>query len=371
MAKTINLGRKPSSTAQNPKEMGVEPPVGGQIRGRMPLPVGKPMVLKKVSPSEREILEQAGWKDGDPVPENFHEIVAEARKSVEGDLPPPDGLSMNMPPLKVPREVDISSLPPERQAEYQEILALALRQAAAEDAGQREVAKSMVSGAGQGVNDAIMASQTQDDLVDDRNAREYASGAPKASPEPAKSIEPEEYEIGEAEEESTLCPRCGHDVRVKTLEVDNSDKIAFLLSVLSGADYMKAYTLYNGHLTVTLRTLSTKELDECAVAARRYAKNHEDDPGVIMNATFARYRAALQLVEWATAENKITAPGDLKAWDMPVEDIAEQVFNEGCRSESSQRLLMNASTEFNLLVATLEANVQNADFWPAIDQLNS
>lgn len=360
MVKTINLGKKRPESDKNMQNLGMPPPIGSGISGQMPIPVGRPMTLKRVSPSEREVLEQIGWKDGDPVPENLHEVIDAAKAaqaSITENLPPPDGLSMTHPALKIPAAVDISTLSPEKQEHYQQVLHEALAQTAHLADSKKQKANLQVSGAAQGVNDAILAAHSHDEVADDRNASEYASGAPKEEqPELNISLEPQ------------TCPRCGWDVSIKEPPVSASEKTAFLLSVMGGAPYIKPFSLFGGHLTVTLRTLTTHELDQCAIAARKYAKDHEDDPAAYTNTIFIRYRAALQLVEWATTETKITCPVSLASWGQSVGEVAEDVFGNCCREEVAQRTLLNTVAEFNSTVGLLEANVQNPDFWPAIDQ---
>jgi hypothetical protein len=92
------------------------------LTGNPPIPAGQPMLIKSLGPGEREVLESAGWKDGDPVPDNIAAIADQAREDANNisQLQPP--IDLTTPPLAMPEETDISDLPPAEQAKYMTIM---------------------------------------------------------------------------------------------------------------------------------------------------------------------------------------------------------------------------------------------------------
>ncbi|GAG12108.1 unnamed protein product, partial [marine sediment metagenome] len=84
----------------------------------------------KLAPEEQAVLDAAGWKPGDPIPDLQgtklgQRLTAErdklrtAAENVDGMTPvPPD-----TPPITIPTPVPIESLPPEKQAELRRSMA--------------------------------------------------------------------------------------------------------------------------------------------------------------------------------------------------------------------------------------------------------
>ena len=93
------------------------------VRGQLPLAPGRPLRLRKedLTEVERRVLEAAGWQEGQVLPANIAQTLAEATAGGAADAANPD------PPLMVspqtpPLRVDLSRLPPDKQRELQAVI---------------------------------------------------------------------------------------------------------------------------------------------------------------------------------------------------------------------------------------------------------
>lgn len=340
-------------------------PAAGLI-GTPPLPAGTPMILKSPSPAERAVLQEYGWKDGDPVPSNLSDVIEAAHLDATDLDNMPLPMDIRTPPLKMPKEVDISALPPEDQAKYQAVLA-ALTAAKTEVDDRAAQDAAMIPGASSSVNDAIRAAMRPSEiqLEDDTASDTYATGTPKTAPPAAKKT-PEN------------CPRCGWAVNDEdVVKISTPDKLAFLQSILGMVPFEKEYSLFGGLGRVRIRSLTPDELDVCFKQLSRDQAMRRTNTAMDHVELLRRYRAALQITRVEGMGNIICRPGSLDelaeqaGQTEPDETPIRAIWKEFCRSlnksESSQRILINQVDQFNVLVSQLEVNAQNADFWQAID----
>jgi len=355
-------------------DLGAKPPTNKLLEGAMPIPVGRPVKLRSPSPGERAVLEEAGWKDGDPVPENYHEIrEAVIREATDTEHMPLPG-DIKTPPLVMPDEVDITDLSPDKQAKYQDILQRAMRAARDEQAQDEAIEESLVKGAGQGVNAAIRAAQGQGDKLeveDDRKADTYATGTAKPLVPPAVATP------------RKTCSRCGFPADMgDVVEVTESDKLNFLQSLLGLVPFMRTYKLFGGNLVVTVRSLSPYEVDACFRQIYFDGKYGRVVTHIDEQENLIRYRAALQLVEIHGPNLQLTMPKSLKEWeaalsknqrkgeesdDTVIKSVWDRFVEQIDHSESLHRTLISTVGLFNQLVLKMEANSENPDFWKATD----
>jgi hypothetical protein len=352
----------------NEKQQTLEVPAQEQdigLSGNPPIPVGQPMVIKSLAPGEREVLEAAGWKEGEPVPDNIADIASKAKEeaaNVSQLLPPVD---LATPPLQMPEEVKIEDLPPEEQEKYVGILQEAL-EATREDSERVEAMQaSQVDGAGEGVNEAIQTALTPgSDVVveDDTDSATYAgTKVPK-----------------EEEEESTnvdTCPRCLWRLDAEDpIQPTEQDKSDFLQSVLGLKPFYKIYSLFGDNLYVTVRSLQPPELDACFRQLFMDTKKERILTAVDEAEVLARYRTCLQVYKLEGGQINFQFPGDIGGWqatsekdETPLPNIWADYSSKVNKSEILHRSIMSTVGEFNQLVAKLEANSRNPDFWKAID----
>lgn len=338
-------------------------PAAPGLTGQAPLPVGRPMRLKRVSPGERAVLEKYGWKDGDPVPTNLADVIeqAEADASDLDNMPPP--VDMKTPALKLPKEVDLSKMPAAEQEKYAQVLA-SLTNAKLQKVVEDELQDSYVpDGAGvnaSAINDAIRAAAQPSNLIkDDTKEAEYASGAKKEIPEEPVQTSGNKY-----------CAHCGWNKDIPDgIEVTEADRIGFLQTMLGLQPFTKTIRLYGGRLNITVQSLTPDEVDMCfrQVFLDRQngrTQNHAEEAEAL-----ARYKACLQVIEIVGPNLHYVRPTNL-----PVQDKGEtEVFTrwrqftlELDKSETLHRNLLGAVGRFNAILGKLEDNADNENFWPAI-----
>jgi hypothetical protein len=334
------------------------------LSGNPPIPVGEPMVIKTLAPGEKEILEAAGWKEGEPVPENLA-AIAEAAKADAANtahLPPP--IDLTTPPLQMPPEQKLEELSPVDQAKYRSIMQDALAETKDVVATQEELSRSQVSGAGEGVNEAINAAlQPGQDVVieDDTDSDTYAgTDVPKPNSDNKNKI--------------TLCPRCSWPIANEDPVAPTQQDIGdFLQSILGLKPFYKTYELFGGNLIVTIRSLTPSELDLCF--RQLFTDTNLDRITTAMEEAerLARYRTCLQVQKVQGGEVNFEFPKTAEEWGLPTVDgetvlpnIWDKYSEQVNKSEIIHRTIMSVVGEFNQLVAKLEANSRNPDFWKAI-----
>lgn len=325
------------------------------LSGTPPLPAGKPMVLKKVSPSERAVLSRFGWKEGDPVPSDLAEIISDIGQDLKNPPPPVD---LKTPVVSIPKEIDIKDLPESEQDKYMQILA-ALSDAKVEQSLADELDSTLVKTAQDpiGVNNAIRAASgmgVQLELEDD-------------------STESGEKTVSAKQSGSAYCPHCGWDQSNKeVIQITEDDKISFLQSVLGLKPFEKLYTVMGGRLSIVVRTLTPDELDTCFQQLVLDRKSKTTVNPLEEAENLARYRASIQIVSVTSPGGVYRSRTDLS--DAPartdgntyVITALEQFKRELDRSETHHKFLLSKCMQFNELVRRLEDNIDNSDFWPAI-----
>lgn len=358
MPQTIDL-TKPAKTAFAPAPPAQAIP---GLTGGLPLPLGKPVRLKSPSPGERAVLEQGGWQDGDPVPENLAEIIEQAQREATdiGNLPPPGDLST--PVLKVPLEKDISDLPLDQQDEYRKLLAGALATTKQAVKAEQELDQDLVPAAGKGINEAIRAA-TSPPIIDDRAAATALPGA-AATDKPAP----------------VHCQHCGWFLeRQDDIEVTEQDKLNYLQALMGLIPFQKQFSLLGGRLHIAVRSLTVEEHDMCY---RQFYVDSQKQRFTVREEGadwLSRYRAALQLVSikglvelrLPKTHTEWSIPEDIKSQldedDTPVRGVWFQLCRQALNNADMYRYAVGTVGKFNNLHTKLEANQDNPDFWQATD----
>lgn len=349
-------------------------PAAAGLKGVPPLPAGEIMIPKSVSPGERAVLEKFGWRDGDPVPTNFADIVSSAQQA-RGDatdtrnMPPP--IDLKTPALKLPKEVDIKQLPPTEREKYALVLN-ALSEAKVQQAVKEELGENYVDDArvdASAINQAIKAATLGPERVltieDDRDSDTYASGAKKT------------LVSDSAAPKAEFCPHCGYNQSYGDVaEVTDEDKINFLQALLGLQPFSKSYTVFGGRLRITVRTLLPHEADLCfrqlyLDRAHGRTKNPAEEAEYL-----ARYKSSIQVTAVVGPGVMYTGPDNVARLMSERSDDADTTIMSSLWEEFAQRvdttetmhrLLLSTVLKFDRLVKRLEDNVDNTDFWPAID----
>jgi len=339
------------------------------VRGKLPLPMGKPIQVIKPSPAERAVLEKVGWNDGDPVPPDLAKVIAEMQAEAE-HLPPPVPLTTK--PLELPTPVALDTLPLEKQAEYKNLLEQMLggakTEAAKAEQQRRKQAELLLPEAGPGINEAITVSSSEEDapgwpVVDDRKKE-----AQEAEETGEEASEPEKEPEDKADFEMKFCPHCGWAVAQKDLAVvTDDDKMRYLEAALSGQPFRKQYQFYGGRMSLSFRTLLPSETDLI------YKQIRDDIEAKVITRIpeerdiRLRYYTLMMLEEVVLGSNVYSlAP----MRHLPLNRQLETLLTGVLKSEMLLRHAVLTAGEFRDLADKLEVNAINPDFWKAADTSN-
>lgn len=398
-------GRQPA--AEPPQFAGPPEEIRQQVPGgpnSLPLPVGRPVAVNAatLTPKERADLEAIGWKPGMAIPSNLAEWIDKAKKEATDPnlMPPPTDPATA--PLKMPEIIDIKDLPESKRLELEQVL----QQAELQRKQMQQEAASMPQQPAQGVAEAIRAAEggarrieIDDDVsnqppkppqkpVPDLNKpirqqlqekqdyaraqEEYAAAqaqAAESKPEPGTSTTPQP--VAETAPERKQCPNCSWDLNSDdVIDISDQDRQNFLAATLGGKPFQKVFEMLGGSLQITIRSLQYAEVDAC------YRQCYDDrNNNQIANTNdfieqLNRYRLCLQLVEIRSGEDLIRFPESLEAWGgtgdhQSLPAIFEQVFGDALKSETMTRMVTKCMARFNRVLARLEANCDNENFWKA------
>lgn len=361
-------------------------PLPPGMQGTPPLPVGVPVSTKSYTASELATLKTIpGWNEGDPVPSDMAETIAnlgqEAVVSATNTdrMRPP--IAMDTPPLVVPKPVDISQLPPEKRAEVQ-----AHFDRAKEAEAERARLGALPQTQDPSVKAAILGQNvTHVPLVDDRKQATYAgTDVSKSEPAPAQGIQSDQAQAPTTEDTTgantpvlTKCPHCEWDLSVTDDSMPSeSDKQRFLMAQMGGIAFQKSYTLLGGNLIVEYRELTPKEVN--ALYKQVYAERTRGEVVEPMDFIEAimQYRMCLALVVFKTSEQSHEFPSDLSGWAGEEEEgeptllpsIHKAVYDAVIKTESLNRILAGTLAHFGRILAKMEGNVENPDFWEQTEQ---
>jgi hypothetical protein len=188
--------------------------------------------------------------------------------------------------------------------------------------------------------------------------------------------EPEQSKVPiEAPAQAGNCSHCGFPVgAIDDVEVTDVDKINFTQTLLGLIPFSKEYTGLGHRMFIHIRSLTVEEADMCF---RQVFTDRQK--GRTVNAAedaenLVRYKLVLQLVSiMGPGLNKIM-PTTWKDWgvtptegDTALIPIWDKFQKEIDTNETIHRLLVGNLIKFNRLVQKLEDNIDNPDFWPAID----
>lgn len=297
-----------------------------------PLPIGQ---VKKVSPSEAAVLADAGWDGQSAIPPGFAElqqIAREQAQSIETDnLPPP--VDPSTPPLKLPKEVDISDLSPEQREFYQGVLKEAFESAQRHQERQAELAREMPSRLGPGVASAIQI------------ASEEVTA--KKAAEPTEDAE-------------------------KPPEITEDDRNQFVESWLGGKPFRKEYLLLGGRIVVTVRTLETREIDLISEQLGVDRKLTEDDSLFSLVSHVHRYQTALQVEKVASKMSLLWQQRALSEYTLtqaqqdqghtPAYAVSQALLAGPLKAAHVSQKLTDIVVEFNDLVKRLNDEARSPDF---------
>lgn len=325
-----------------------------------PLPAGQPVFSEET----RKYLLSIGWKDGDPLPGEIGQRLAQLQAEIAAAAASiPERPTTPVRPSKI---VDITELPPEQQKELQELVD---RVKGADGPPQSTAPGSIFETVG---SDHFSDTLT---LTPPASTPDKASATPDAGESAAK---PDEVDAG-AKALPTVCPRCFYDLSQPfTVKPTDQDKQAFVASMLGAAVFKKHVTLLNGQLGFTFRELTPEEAD-LVLRQCHYdmLAGTLDNEGQYLAAVL-QYRLCLSLQQiWRKGVVALVVPPitdhaaigytpDPKTPSTPLPALQRWVFQHVLVNESLRRLAALHHQQFQRLIEALEAMTHEPDFWSGI-----
>ncbi len=389
------------------------PPLDPKVLGNMPVPAAGKMVLTDAT---RKNLEHLGWKDGDPIPPELGQRIAQLRRAREQDLAT---ASHNLPAgsrVKIERQIDISALPEAEQAELAKVLSdykEEMIQLGAAEAREQAMAKKMPSNQPGVMNAArTAAAAAQQPIVEFRRRapatapepqeepktqqaamrealgrpefvpelQETPPAAPEAPPEPPQPAPEHNHPEAALDTRPTTCPRCLWAIADEfKMEITTRDRQAFMAALLGDGRFTKEYNVAGGMYRIGLRSLLTKEVDlvfkQLNCDARASLINGDGDFFLKLEA----YRTCcmLEYVSDREGNRVIDIPPlyEIK-WEgddaglvthTRLKDILERVNDHAIKNESLRRIVSQQYRQFQRLSEALEAQSAEPDFWIGIE----
>jgi hypothetical protein len=398
------------------------------VTGDMPMRPGT-VIAGNLTDKERRELQEAGIDPNGPLPQNVAQLLQQAKLEAQAEsrnnLPPP--VSPDTPPVEF-NPIDIDQNDPQAMAEFsRKVKEVTVAQEAAKE--RAEMQEEVGVGTPPTTNPAdirpappqpepavpqqksraqqLVEAQKQAEQQNKEFEQRYAGmddTVAKAA-QVADGVIPPDHEIEvendladaivspSAEEPSrtgaTLelkdCPHCGWDLAIDDpVEPDDFMKQQFLAAVLGRQTFKHVFELFGGSLKVTLRTLTTREVDQIYQQAFYETQNDvlktQDDFYERVN----RLRLFLQvcmlegpkgviadLPDGLTKETNPTAEahysGTVLEGQTLLPNIERYLLDEVLTTEVLVRAIGNVCSGFNRLIAKMEAMIDNPDFWQATD----
>ena len=351
--------------------------------GQLPLQTGQVYMTDQ----ETGILKKFGWKEGDPIPPDFAKVVRNEQEQYLQSRDQALPVDEDTPPVRLPKEVDIDSLPPERQAALRQFLAgYKQMMESGEDAvpfvplpGIEEPAwppgKVRVTDSGE--------DHSKGTVIRGKNeaADKPANGkAEDSKPEAGKTDKPTAGTTGGLNP-MARCPRCDHEL-AKPIDLvpELADKLIFMQAILGDKRFKKTFDLFGGRVKITLRSLVINEAELCITQVsydRRDGKIIDYDQALM---ALMDYRLALALDSFQIGDKFQELPEDLDGWEIDIPKPGKGVpqtklpqivkwlhEQTAIGRESLWRVAGQTSQRFQKLHDYLESRSQDENFWKAID----
>lgn len=369
------------------------------ITGNPPLPFGKLVRVRtaeSLSANERAVLTSIGWDDSMPIPSDMAERVARIRDAQVAEVA--DAIA--------PTAVTVGA-PTPAEAQRDRLRLELVAAAAQEKAKQAEIeTASYLENAHPSIQEAYQMASEPDVLIDAPKPTPQApaatvapqtqlpppqtSGAPAAAPVTAPTI-PITDDVN-AKAVLQNCPHCNFDLRLPAVpEPSYGQKMAYLHTLLGQQCFTDSMELFNGAVVVMFRALTARELEVVYKQAYRDRQLGRAASTIDFWERINRYRLFAQLhkLHTTTVPNGFvhelpnglspeTNAGGTTFWSTqyPEVDLAETIFpkieefvtSKVLITEGLFRVINSACNQFNRLVAKLEANYENSDFWQPTEE---
>ncbi len=362
------------STQPGTEDLGLEanvPMLEGQMGARR---IDGGRDFDQLTQFEQNELAKVGITPDMKLPANMATALKEIKAVMDAEELP---LLQNDPtkPFVVPQAVDISQRSPEHQARLAKILGKHITaEADAREEAKREAAiEGLPEGAEEafGMADAMARGVAVDDVTQ-----------PAAVKPPAKPHQHSAPSETGADAPPQFCEHCHWPIGFPDIpEPAYEKKLAFLQCALGEQTYKDEEELLGGNLTVAFRTLTTRELQAVFYQAFMDLKKGRIETKSDHDERLNWYRLCLQLMRLQGSGGMMHVLPDGMSPDMndlatahwecddpePGETILPQIASyietKVLKTEQIFRMVSQSCHKFNRVVAKLEANLDNSDFW--------
>lgn len=157
------------------------------------------------------------------------------------------------------------------------------------------------------------------------------------------------------------CPRCGFELDLRPVKIEDSDKKNYIRALLSQDRFRKVYTLFGGRMTVGFKGRTLAEQDLIIEVCANEIKN-ETLTAAELYARMAVRRRLVTALDWISLTDKprISFPAEgIKT----AEQLAEQLKRLDTLGTEIYQALANAIYDFDALTAEFARLAGSPDFW--------
>jgi hypothetical protein len=347
-----------------------------------------------LAPEEEAVLEQAGWKKGEPIPDlrgtKLGRRLEEERNKLRGASEQLDGMTPvppDTPPIVIPTPKDINTLPPEQQAEIRQSMSemeeVKQRIDASRAVAQHEAAVTAPEGvagvpgmadawatAVQAQGAAPMGVVIENDLSEDGtppsvvDPQQQQPQPGSASDHPA--VAAPAAETAAEEEVKTHCPKCGHDLASEPCVPTDTDIQVYTQAVLGGKRFRKDYSLFGGQMAVGFRALTPMEGE----LAQQTAAVDASDTMYAFTVRHMEYRMTMSIerIQRAGQEQPITVKPLLDACTpeegpQRLRELRNWMNQKVHVTEEGRQAVADAFTDFAGICNYLQERARDPDFF--------
>lgn len=319
--------------------------------GTLPLKPGK-IVNGRVAltDQERELLQQAGVKlhaDTGNADRDANVIAERTRITEEGKFVLP--ANPNTPPLKLPKEIDISELPLAQQQQIFKSIEEAQKKLEATPLGH-------------------LTNPSLSDLI--TQSKKYADKSVTVEEEKVE-IKSEAGSVGV----STNCSHCGWPSNVEDVTATTEDKYNFIQSVLGQIRFKKTYRLLDDRLRVTFRSITSFEADLIFRQLSLELKNGKLETTTQYYENMLTYNLICSLDKIESDQTGVIECPEIKDYKVDVNNentclvsIAPIVLETALPINSTRRSIIVQMARFTRLLEHLEARIDDEGFWKATEE---
>lgn len=388
------INPSPATVAATPKAVLPRQSKVAGLTGQLPLKPGHLVMTEQ----EVKDLEALGWKPGDPLPPNLASVISEERQRIQGEI---ETMVPDAPNFKPPKLQDISSLPPEKQAELRKAMdEFRLRMKAVEE---NESVEQEISGYDPSIQNAIRSTLAGQgiEVTDSRTEEAHKRMGTQPAPQTASRVVRLEELVAQAQatvkskqEAAPLpstgskpanaavenCPHCGWPVHMEEpAKIEEADKLSYVQAIMGGKPFCKIYEFFGGRMQVAFRNLTAKQ---ARLAQNQVRHDYADAafPGIDAFVDLMEYRMVFSI-------DKIQQSDSIRGQTIDVAEAVDDVFEgglpEGAKedvtpvpyiidqlrkqpilaNEQVWRMLREQYRRFNELVEFMEARSTDKDFW--------